>query len=243
MSRFRKKQGFPGQDMSWDTEGGGGGEADGAPTPLYPAYVVPFARKLSAQEQSEVDWGRHLRERLREGPFFSVLDVTSTSARKGTAARANFDPFNGMPSFSSRYQKKRRTVPLIDPNEREWVMRYFPRDSWSIIQPDFRPDAGGYKPQSSRAGKRGFEDDEEQAVESATKQRKEGEGEEDSGPEDEEAGELLDDEEQEEEEVVDDDFEDDEDDMGGDYNAEQYFDGGDEDFGDDDGGGGEEDTY
>lgn len=84
------------------------------------AYVVPFARKLNPQEQSEVNWGRHFRDRLREGPFFSVLDVTSTSARKGTAARANFDPFNGMPSFSSRYQKKRRTVPTVDPNEREW---------------------------------------------------------------------------------------------------------------------------
>lgn len=126
------------------------------------------------------------------------------------------------------------------------VMRYFPRDSWTIIQPDFRPDTNivdGYKPKASRTGKRGFEDDEDQDVESATKQRA-GEGEDESGGEEgEEVGELLDEEEQDGEEVVDDDFEDDEDDMGGDYNAEQYFDGGDEDFGDDDGGGGDEDTY
>ena len=84
------------------------------------AYVVPLARKISTREQSEVDYYRHLRERFHDGPYYSVLDASSSTAKKGSAARANFDPFHGMPSWSGRYQKKRRTLPKIDPDEREY---------------------------------------------------------------------------------------------------------------------------
>lgn len=79
------------------------------------AYTVPWARRLSPKEQKEVDHYRHHRERDQEGPHYSVLDSSSSSARKGTAARVNFDPFTGMPSYAGRYQKKRRTLPHIDP--------------------------------------------------------------------------------------------------------------------------------
>ena len=78
------------------------------------AYVVPWARKLYDKEKSEVDHYRNLRERFHNGPFYSVLDSASSSAKKGTAARANFDPFHGMPSYSGKYQKKHRTMPKID---------------------------------------------------------------------------------------------------------------------------------
>lgn len=47
MSRFKKGRNFPGADMSWDTEGGGGGEADGAPTPLYPVSLMASHLSLS----------------------------------------------------------------------------------------------------------------------------------------------------------------------------------------------------
>lgn len=77
------------------------------------AYVVPFARQISAQEQREVDHYRRLRERFHDGPYYSVLDASASTAKKGSAARANFDPFTGMPSYSGRYQKKRRTLPNI----------------------------------------------------------------------------------------------------------------------------------
>lgn len=79
------------------------------------AYTVPWTRKLSSKEQKEVDHYRHHRERDQEGPHYSVLDSSSSSAKKGTAARVNFDPFTGMPSYAGRYQKKRRTLPHIDP--------------------------------------------------------------------------------------------------------------------------------
>jgi hypothetical protein len=77
------------------------------------AYVVPYARKISSKEQAEVDKYRRLREAHHEGPYYSVIDASASSAKKGSAARANFDPFTGMPSYSRRYQKKHRTIPKI----------------------------------------------------------------------------------------------------------------------------------
>lgn len=76
-------------------------------------YTVPFARKLSPAEQTQVDYYRSLREQFHDGPFYSVLNASSSNAKKGSAARANFDPFHGMPTYSGRYQKKRRTLPRI----------------------------------------------------------------------------------------------------------------------------------
>lgn len=84
-----------------------------APDNLWKDYVVPLARKLSPREQSSTDYYRSLRERHHEGPYYSVIDVSSSNSKKGSSNRANFDPFYGMPSYAGRYQKKRRTVPKI----------------------------------------------------------------------------------------------------------------------------------
>ncbi|CAG8407045.1 unnamed protein product [Penicillium salamii] len=204
--------------------------------PNYPynqKYTVPFARKLSPAEQTQVDYYRTLRERFHDGPFYSVLDASSSNAKKGSAARVNFDPFHGMPTYSGRYQRKRRTLPKIA--GQSYYLKFFPRDLWQTLQPNFRPDASldGYHTQASAAGvKRGFEDEEDDGP----SKRKTGEDDEENEGEGEEA-EALDDDEEQAEEELDDDFSEDDDDMGGDYNAEQYFDGGDDDMGDEDGGG------
>lgn len=84
------------------------------------AYVVPYARKITSKEQAAVDKSRRLRERFHEGPYYSVVDASASSAKKGSAARANFDPFTGMPSYSGRYQKKHRTIPKIAGIGREY---------------------------------------------------------------------------------------------------------------------------
>lgn len=77
------------------------------------AYTVPFARPITDAEQREVDHYRRLRERFHEGPDYAVLDASASTVKKGSAARANFDPFTGMPSYSGRYQRKHRTLPKI----------------------------------------------------------------------------------------------------------------------------------
>ncbi|PLB43200.1 III, C31 subunit of DNA-directed RNA polymerase [Aspergillus steynii IBT 23096] len=244
MSRFGKGRKLPGSEFTWDADPNG--EPDGAPTPLYPKYTVPRARPLSARETHQVNLYRDLRERFHDGPYYSVLDAASSAAKKNSAARASFDPFHGMPSYSGRYQKKKRALPRM--SGRAYVMKFFPRELWPTIQPNFKGDAAaamdGYVPQTARSGvKRGFEDDDEEEDDDAAKKQKNGEDGE--GPENDDL--LEGEDEEQEEEIIDDDFEDDEDEMGGDYNAEQYFDGGDDEYGDDGfgdgGGGGEEDTY
>jgi DNA-directed RNA polymerase III subunit RPC7 len=236
--------------------------------PYSQKYTVPFARKLSPTEQTQVDYYRHLRESYHDGPFYSVLDAASSSAKKGSAARANFDPFHGMPTYSGRYQRKRRTLPKIagrdygkafvdltgfiilvelqiancafsDPT----VLKFFPRDLWKILQPSFRPDAvmDGYQAQTGTGVKRGFEDEEDEAEGGPSKRKATGDDDDEEAEGDVDENVLLDEDEEQDAEEMDDDFSEDDDEMGGDYNAEQYFDDGGDDMGDDgfgDGGGG-----
>ncbi|KAJ5575816.1 hypothetical protein N7535_002742 [Penicillium sp. DV-2018c] len=220
----------PGTEFTWDADPGG--EPDTAPTPMFPKYSVPLARKLSLAEQSQVDYYRRLREGFHEGPYYSVLDASSTNAKKGSAARANFDPFHGMPTYSGRYQKKRRTIPKI--TGRSYVLKFFPRELWPTIQPNFKPDESGYQV-SATGVKRGFEDEED---EGRTAKGAALDDEDEEGDEKAEEAPLFDEEDEQDEELVDDDFSEDDDEMGGDYNAEQYFDDGEDDMGDDDAGGG-----
>ncbi|KAL4788091.1 DNA-directed RNA polymerase III, subunit Rpc31 [Aspergillus varians] len=250
MSRFGANKGkkLPGAEFSWDTTDPSG-EPDTAPTPLFPKYAIPRARPLSDREKVQVDLYRTLRGRFHDGPYYSILGVSSGSGYTASS-KANFDPFNGMPSYSGRYQKKKRLVPRLQ--GRPYVMKFFPRELWTTVQPNYKPDGflDGYVPQNLQIGaKRGFEEDDED--DEATKRRRQMNEEEGDGDENEDVeGRVLeaDEDQDEEEEIVDDNFEDDEDEMGGDYNAEQYFDGGDDDYGDDGfgdggGGGGDEDTY
>ncbi|KAI9374947.1 DNA-directed RNA polymerase III, subunit Rpc31 [Aspergillus egyptiacus] len=249
MSRFGAKKGrkLPGAEFTWDTTDASG-EADTAPTPLFPKYAVPRPRPLSDREQVQVDLYRTLRERFHDGPYYSVLGVSSGASGYTGSAKANFDPFNGMPSYSGKYQKKKRLVPRLQ--GRPYVMKFFPRELWPTVQPNFKPDASldGWIPQTVQSGiKRGFEEDEEDE-ETLKRRRQGGDDEEGEGQGEDLEGNILDEDEEGEEEIVDDDFEDDDDEMGGDYNAEQYFDAGDDEYGDDGfgdggGGGGDEDTY
>ncbi|KAL4870562.1 DNA-directed RNA polymerase III, subunit Rpc31 [Aspergillus spectabilis] len=245
MSRFGAKKGkkLPGAEFTWDTTDPTG-ESDTAPTPLFPKYAVPRPRPLSDREQVQVDLYRTLRERFHDGPYYSILGVSSGANGYTASSKANFDPFNGMPSYSGKYQKKKRLVPKLQ--GRPYVMKFFPRDLWTTVQPNFKPDGvlDGYIPQTLQSGvKRGFEEDDED--DEALKKRRQGDDDEGEGADVE--ADILDADEEAEEEIVDDDFEEDEDEMGGDYNAEQYFDGGDDEYGDDGfgdgGGGGDEDTY
>ncbi|KAL5342898.1 DNA-directed RNA polymerase III, subunit Rpc31 [Aspergillus crustosus] len=245
MSRFGKGKKLPGSEFTWDTTDPSG-EADTAPTPLFPKYAVPRARPLSDREQVQVDFYRALRERFHDGPYYSILGVNSGTNGYTASSSANFDPFNGMPSYSGKYQKKKRLMPRVQ--GRPYVMKFFPRDLWTTIQPNYKPDGvlDGYIPQTLQSGvKRGFEDEDDDEAVKKRRQVDDDEGEGGEGAELE--VENLDADEDAEEEIVDDDFEDDEDEMGGDYNAEQYFDGGDDEYGDDGfgdgGGGGDEDTY
>ncbi|QKX60952.1 uncharacterized protein TRUGW13939_08098 [Talaromyces rugulosus] len=223
----------PGTELNW--EKAPGEKPDTAPTELFPEYELPRAGILQIRERGEVDHYRALRENFHNGPYYAVVNAASTTAKKGTKERAQFDPFHGMESYSTRYQKRKRTIPNI--SDREYIVNFFPREMWPIVQPNYRPDksnaAFGVR---QRFGQ--IEDDEEAEEENDEEgqpsKRQKGENDDDE----------ADDEDNEDDEALqDDDFSEDDDEMGGDYNAEQYFDGGDDEgdgdgFGDGGGGGG-----
>lgn len=151
---------------------------------------------------------------------------------KPTASSAAvFDPFEGMPTYSQKYTKRRRCIPKLD--TRPYVLKFFPKELWSTLHPSSKGQNGA---DMSSTGKK---------LQLSTIRRVDRlaglDGEEnisgDEDPEDAAERNLDGDETPVEEEDLDDEYEDDEE--GGDYNAEQYFDDGGDDAGDDYDGGGD----
>ena len=81
------------------------------PTPLYPEYKVHTPKPLTDAEKEAVEFQRSFRERARNGPLYTILDDNARVRKPGDRVAASFDPFNGMPKYSSRYMKKKRTLP------------------------------------------------------------------------------------------------------------------------------------
>jgi DNA-directed RNA polymerase III subunit RPC7 len=69
-------------------------------------------KALSGPELDRVNHYRHFRSLIRDGPLFTVLDPGQLTDDRGRVnKRSGFDPFDGMPSYSQRYQKPKRLVP------------------------------------------------------------------------------------------------------------------------------------
>ncbi|KAL8749477.1 MAG: hypothetical protein Q9199_007660 [Rusavskia elegans] len=204
-----------------------------SPTPLFPPYNPSPPAPLSKTEKAQVASFLALRSRIHEGPFYTILDNNARIGRSAkssstTAAAANFDPFEGMPTYSQKYIKKRRRLPKL--SARPYVLKYFPRELWPTLDPkNYKSSALTNSIEKRTPSRR------------STVKKETGTA---SGDDDEAvAAGDRDPDEQAINEAVDDEFdEDDDDDAGGDYNAEQYFDDGGDDAGDDmdgdDGGGG-----
>ncbi|KAL8914991.1 MAG: hypothetical protein Q9171_000431 [Xanthocarpia ochracea] len=198
------------------------------PTPLFPPYKPSLPAPLSETEKAQVAAFRALRSRIHEGPFYTILDSNARVGKTAKSSAANFDPFEGMPTYSQKYIKKRRRLPKL--NARPYVLKYFPKELWPTLDPK------NYKSSTMNNGI-------ERRIPTRTMKKETALGGVASGDEEEAlaAGDRDPDEEAINE-AVDDDFDEDDDD-GGDYNAEQYFDDGGDDAGDDldgnDGGGGD----
>ncbi|KAI9832800.1 MAG: hypothetical protein M1819_004020 [Sarea resinae] len=106
--------------------------------PLQP----PLARALTRPERTQISRYRSLRDRIHEGPLYTVLGDharvgkdSSTSTGASTTAAAQIDPFEGgMPTYGMKYRKKRRRIPRLD--TRPYVLQFFPAELWSTIEPD-----------------------------------------------------------------------------------------------------------
>ncbi|KAH7046067.1 DNA-directed RNA polymerase III, subunit Rpc31 [Macrophomina phaseolina] len=210
---------------------------DTKPSELFPPNPPPIAPPPRRDEKLAVARYRALRERIHEGPLYTVLGDQSRVSKSRTSATSAvvLDPFEGMPTYGQKYKKQRRKIPRLD--TRPYVMRFFPEELWTTLDPTTKPGANAAALKKRRKmlkialstkltrleeleedGDLGGRDDDDDDLEK--------EDEDNAGPE--------------AEEEQDDDFEEDEDDDD-DYNAENYFDNGeDDDYGDEGGGGGDD---
>ncbi|KAI4157548.1 MAG: hypothetical protein LQ346_009119, partial [Caloplaca aetnensis] len=188
-----------------------------------PASPAP----LTAIEKADVAAFRSLRARIHEGPYYTILDDEARVGKKTAAsAAATFDPFNGMPTYSQKYMKKRRRLPNL--SARPYVLKYFPKELWPTLDPkNHKPSKPNGAPTTNSTRKTKPTD--KKAPQDTA------EGDHASGDEDDAAIGERDPDDEAMEEPVEDEFDEDDDD-GGDYNAEQYFDDGGEDADDLDGG-------
>ncbi|KAI9807808.1 MAG: hypothetical protein M1825_005113 [Sarcosagium campestre] len=176
---------------------------------------------------------------------------------RGVSAAANIDPFEGMPTYSEKYQRKVRKTPKLD--TRPYVLKLFPRELWSTLDPDHDVQDGTAVPSKKRKTLQFSTTQDsitllEDAVvpsgsntedQSRPDRRIQSKAAGDSGKvEDEDDEELRHDDEDEppdEEPDEDENYEEDEVEMGGDYDAEHYFNDGGEDDGEYYDGGGDDD--
>ncbi|OCK79343.1 hypothetical protein K432DRAFT_383143 [Lepidopterella palustris CBS 459.81] len=215
------------------------------PTELFPPLHPPSAPPARRNEKIAVQRYRALRDRIHEGPLYTLLGDSARVTKGGLVKggpppAALFDPFLGTPTYSQKYQKQRRRIPRLD--TRPYVKEFFPVELWAILDPTHATTttattANGAAPPKQKQKR--LQISKSTAISRLERMeqdeaRKQNDGDDDDDDEEKE----RDDEELPQEE--DNDYEDDEEDDD-DYNAENYFDNGEEDY--DDGGGNEGDSY
>ncbi|KAK8201136.1 DNA-directed RNA polymerase III, subunit Rpc31 [Phyllosticta paracitricarpa] len=187
----------------------------------------PMAPPPRRNEKAAVARYRALRERIHEGPLYTVLgDTSRVTKNRGTQTTDQSNPFESMPTYTQKYKKQRRTIPRLD--TRPYVESFFPTELWATLDP-LKKDGANAEARKKRK---------KLQVALSTKLSRLEQLEEDGsfGHDDDEDMDKDDDEDKVEEEQ-DVDFEEDEEDND-DYNAEQYFENGeDDDYGGDDPGG------
>ncbi|KAF5878836.1 putative dna-directed rna polymerase iii subunit protein [Botrytis fragariae] len=215
---------------------------DFTPSEDYPRHPnLKRPSPLTPQERTQVKYYRTLRDKIHRGPLYTHSTKRDTDApvrtfgekqfneQYGRQTKADFDPFLGVETYSMKYQRKKRAIPLV--SGMNFNKEFYPQELWSVLSGE--EEAKTAKDNAALAAM-GEEDPSEKTRALLAKIQQA------TGVEGAEGEEELGEEEIEEEQ--DNDYEDDEEDMGGDYDAEQYFENGEDD--DDDGGdGGGGDDY
>ncbi|KAK3063756.1 hypothetical protein LTS18_012995 [Coniosporium uncinatum] len=217
------------------------------PTLNYPQMPrPPRPPKFRPSELAAVARFRSLRDRVRNGPLYTVLDENAKVHKKRKSAPAtaiaktsSFDPFTGMPTYTDRYVRKPRKLPNL--HTRPYALEFFPEELHATLQDPREAKLNGDSQAAKAIRPKKLQIDRNYTT--SRLDALEEEQERDPDAEDEDAEKDPDEEEQNAQDVET-DYEEDEDDFGNDdYNAEQYFDGGDDDDGGDDYGGGGGDDY
>ena len=211
-------------------------------------YQPAVAEPPTAEEKRIVHHLRTLRARIHDGPFYTILGDNVRVVKTGRTrpqpppAAAHFDAFEGQPTWTQRYRRKRNTLPKL--SSRPFAKDFFPRELWSTIDPSDQTHVKKTLRISTRtrldrylANSELYGDEEGRPAEDVEENE-----EPEKGAEDEAEEKVAEGEEGRDEDADPDQFDEDDEDDDDDYNAEQYFEGGDDDdYGDDGGGGGGDD--
>lgn len=81
---------------------------------IFQEYKPLPPKPLTKDERAQVARFRSLRDRIHEGPLYTVLGDNARVGKTTTPAAAQFDPFEGMPTYSQKYTKRRRKLPKLD---------------------------------------------------------------------------------------------------------------------------------
>lgn len=81
---------------------------------LFQEYDVIPPKPLSNNEKARVAHFRAFRQRFHDGPLYTVRYDNARVGKPKVSAAAQFDPFEGMPSYSQKYMKRRRKLPKLD---------------------------------------------------------------------------------------------------------------------------------
>lgn len=71
-------------------------------------------KPLSKDEKIQIAHFRALRMQIHEGPLYTVLGDHVRVGKPTASSAATFDPFEGMPTYSQKYTKRRRRIPKLD---------------------------------------------------------------------------------------------------------------------------------
>ncbi|KAI9660117.1 MAG: hypothetical protein M1821_001469 [Bathelium mastoideum] len=83
---------------------------------------------------------RTLRDRIRDGPLYTILGHGVRVGKAPPPVAATFDPFGGQPTYSSqRFRKHRRRIPQL--HTRPYVLQFFPKELHSTLDPTQKDDS------------------------------------------------------------------------------------------------------
>ena len=81
---------------------------------LIQEYDTIPPKPLSKDEKAQVAHFRAFRRSFHDGPLYTVRDDNARVGKPRVPAAAQFDPFEGMPTYSQKYMKRRRKLPKLD---------------------------------------------------------------------------------------------------------------------------------
>jgi DNA-directed RNA polymerase III subunit RPC7 len=197
----------------------------------------PQAGPPSAGEASLVQHYLAVRDRIHEGPFYTLLNDGMKNGLKRKAGETApteaslFNPFIDNQTYSSKYLKKRRKLPKLD--LRPYAVQFFPSELHATIGATGTLDST--KKRTLVVDNKAREDTLKKKLEAYSRRIEETQAREED--EDEEEEEEVEGEEKEDAGDDEDNWSavsSDSEESGDDYNAEQYFDNGEDDDAEDD---------